>query len=64
MNTTRLSARLDQYPADPKFAGMSEEDVMAFACKVVDEVRQDGKDRQSAGPHLLQPQMAQRRESN
>lgn len=37
----RLSAILDQYPTDPQFAGMSEEEVMAYAIQAVDEVRQE-----------------------
>jgi methylphosphotriester-DNA--protein-cysteine methyltransferase len=37
----RLTAILDQYPTDPQFAGMSEEEVMAYAIQAVDEVRQD-----------------------
>jgi len=37
----RLSSILDQYPLDPQFAGMSEDEVMAYAIKAVDEVRQE-----------------------
>jgi hypothetical protein len=36
----RLSAILNQYPIDPEFQGMTEDNVTAYACKVVDEVRQ------------------------
>ena len=39
----RLSAILDQYPSDPQFEGMSEDEVMAYAIQVVDEVRQERK---------------------
>jgi len=42
----RLSAILDQYPADPQFAGMTEDEVMAYAISVVDEVR---KERRKSG---------------
>lgn len=35
----RLSAILDQYPTDPQFADMSEEEVMARADEAIAEVR-------------------------
>ncbi len=39
----RLTAILDQYPSDPQFEGMTEDEVMAYAIQVVDEVRQERK---------------------
>jgi len=37
----RLSEVLAPYPVDPEFEGMSEDEVMAYASKVVDEVRDE-----------------------
>lgn len=37
----RLSTILDQYPIDPQFEGLSEDEVMAYAIQVVDEVRRE-----------------------
>ena len=53
--TDRLSAFLDRYLVDPGFAWMTEEEVMAFACELVNEVRQERKYRQFVGSHLFQP---------
>ena len=39
----RLTAILDQYPSDPQFEGMTEDEAMAYAIQVVDEVRQERK---------------------
>ena len=43
----RLSAILNKYPAAPEFEGMSEDEVMAYACKMVDEVRQERRETQN-----------------
>lgn len=40
----RLSAILDQYPTDPQFAEMSEEEVMALADEAIAEVRAERRD--------------------
>lgn len=39
----RLTAILGQYPSDPQFDGMTEDEVMAYAIQVVDEMRQERK---------------------
>jgi len=37
----RLQTILDATPPDPQFAGMTEDEVMAYAISVVDEVREE-----------------------